>query len=249
MSQASDEDRVGPRGESGNAGPLLKQRSNLALLAREEIQRRISDGDLKEGDRINIDKLAREFGTSQIPVREALAGLLTQRAVTFEPYKGYRVAPGPHVDELRSMFEARLVLEVGALEISGPKITPEVISHLRYINAQIDLNRHDHLKSSSHRIIVLNEQFHRRILEASGNAIIVKAYEDVGYHQRIGLALKAYEIADIEQIVDEHNRIIAALTAGDFEATVKSLRQHITNGADRILTLSENEKLAAESTF
>src|SRR5438128_1842602 len=105
----------------------MLRRTSLVELAHDELHRRITNGTLAEGDRLVIDQLAREFGTSLIPVREALARLRAERLVTFEPNKGYRVAPAPDAVEIERLFESRIILEIGALERGIARVTPAVM--------------------------------------------------------------------------------------------------------------------------
>jgi DNA-binding GntR family transcriptional regulator len=58
----------------------------------EHIQSLIFDGTLKSGDRIDREQLAREVGTSQIPVREALLRLEAEGSIVIEPHRGAFVA-------------------------------------------------------------------------------------------------------------------------------------------------------------
>jgi DNA-binding GntR family transcriptional regulator len=58
----------------------------------EELRNAILDGRLKPGTPIRQETIAREFGTSRIPVREALRQLENEGLVTIVPYSGARVA-------------------------------------------------------------------------------------------------------------------------------------------------------------
>ncbi len=59
----------------------------------EHIQTLIFEGTLEPGSRIDREQLARDVGTSQIPVREALLRLEAEGAVVIEPHRGAFVAP------------------------------------------------------------------------------------------------------------------------------------------------------------
>jgi DNA-binding GntR family transcriptional regulator len=59
----------------------------------EHIQTLIFEGSLEPGSRIDREQLAKDVGTSQIPVREALLRLEAEGAVVIEPHRGAFVAP------------------------------------------------------------------------------------------------------------------------------------------------------------
>ena len=120
------------RAQTASARPLRP--SSLVDLAYEDLQLRIASGTLAEGERLVIDALARDYGTSQIPVREALVRLHAERFVTFEQNKGYRVAPKAGALEMRHLFEARMILEVGAVDRGLERVDTAVIDELSAIN-------------------------------------------------------------------------------------------------------------------
>src|ERR1700761_6965884 len=103
-----------------NGRPLT--RSSLVDQAYDDLFSRIADGALAPDERLVIDRLALDFGTSTIPVREALARLLSIQLVVFEPHRGYRVAPAPTAEQIRHFFEARLVFETGAIDVGIKKV-------------------------------------------------------------------------------------------------------------------------------
>lgn len=75
---------------------MPRQRTPSGEAISDYVQSLIFDGRLRPGDRIQRDRIARELGTSQLPVREALLRLEAQGAVVIEPHRGAFVA---HADE------------------------------------------------------------------------------------------------------------------------------------------------------
>ena len=74
----------------------------------------IVDGHVQPEDALSIDALAREFGVSTSPVREALARLESTGLIRRVAMRGYRVAPALQASELRELMDARLLIEPGA---------------------------------------------------------------------------------------------------------------------------------------
>lgn len=218
----------------GRKQPLAARRRSLVDLAHEELHKRITDGELAVGQRLVIDQLAGEFGTSLIPVREALARLNAERLVTFEANKGYRVAPAPDQMELRQMFDARLMLEIGSLERGIAALTPEFIAELEEINAQIPKSVHGTTYAGYAEFITLNARFHDAIINLSGNEFIIDAHRRLGYHQRITQALHGRGVPDLGKIVSEHKLIIAALKRRSIDDARLALRNHILGAAGRL---------------
>lgn len=217
---------------SAGGGPLRK--SNLVTLAHNEIHRRIMVGELREGEKIVLRELADDFGTSMIPLREALARLTAERLVTYEPNKGFRVAPAPDDEEIAYLFEARLVMELGALEIGMDAVTPEIVASLKEINDQIRSQNFGASFNDFKGFISDNARFHAILIGLTGNPLVIDAYQRLGYHERIPLTLHGRGVQDAERIISEHDRIIAALEAHSLDRARAALKAHILDAYERL---------------
>jgi DNA-binding GntR family transcriptional regulator len=224
-----------PVASKSKPASFMRSRS-LVDLAHEEIHKRITNGEIAQGERLVIDALAQEFGTSLIPVREALARLHAERLVSFEANKGYRVAAPPDELELRQLFSARLILEVGALETALPLINPQLIAELRDINAQMRAGTYGTNFEGYVQFVKLNAVFHEKVVGLSGNPFIIDSYRKLAYHERIMQALHGRGIPDISKLVAEHEAIIEALQDGAHEGAREAIRQHILDGGRRLIS-------------
>src|SRR5258708_3618056 len=88
-------------------------RSGLTGQAYEALKEQVLDQTIAPGSRINIDQLVTELGVSSSPIREALARLLSERLVTFEPYIGYSAAPIHDDAWFHDMMHFRMMLQGG----------------------------------------------------------------------------------------------------------------------------------------
>ena len=221
--------------------PAFIRSPSLVDLAHEEIHKRITNGEIKQGARLVIAALAQEFGTSLIPVREALARLHAERLVLFEANKGYRVAPPPDELELRHLFSARLILEVGALEVAISLVDVALISELREINRQMREGTYGKTFESYLAFVRLNAVFHEKVVGLSGNPFIIEAYRTLAYHQRIMQALHGRGVPDIGKLVAEHDAIIVALEHRHLDYARTAIRQHIVDGWQRLSAAEQPE--------
>lgn len=208
--------------------------ASLVEMAYSDLQLRIASGALGEGERLVIDAFAREYGTSQIPVREALVRLRAERFVTFEPNKGYRVAAKPGSSEMCHLFEARLILEIGAVDQGHANTDAPFLAELVRINeALAGIDPAQHIEEYR-RFIMTNERFHVLLIGLSRNPFVVDAYNRLGYHQRIIQTLYGKGVPDSARIVREHVEIIEALGAGDAALITAAMRRHIIGGYQRL---------------
>lgn len=96
----------------------------MAEYALEELREAIILGELSPGTPLRLDELARTLGMSISPIREAVRQLEALGLAKHVPHQGARVLPFD-VDELRDLFEVRLVIESLALRRAAMRLTPE----------------------------------------------------------------------------------------------------------------------------
>lgn len=90
------------------------QRANFVDQAYAAIKELIVSGELKLGDQLNIDALARRLAVSNSPIREALRRLEHERWVETIPFRGAFVRP-LDAAELAELYEMRQIIELAAL--------------------------------------------------------------------------------------------------------------------------------------
>ena len=156
--------------------PLLAV--SLVEMIAADLQTKIIDEEFRAGDRLVIDSIARLYNVSLVPVREALVRLHTQGLLTFVPNVGYRIAPALSAEDLDKLFEARVVIEAGALRSAVRLGTPPDVGHLRELNDRMARDRYETRNYASFRqFSELNDAFHRGLVMLSDNNFLVKAYD------------------------------------------------------------------------
>src|SRR6187551_1073568 len=94
------------------------------------LRERIASGEIERGSRLHQEDLAKEFGVSRTPIREALRRLAAEGLVDLFANRGARVATA-NAEQLRSSYETRLVVEPGAARIAAQRRLPEPIARMR----------------------------------------------------------------------------------------------------------------------
>ena len=129
----------------------------------ESCDRRLSKGKLKPGQKIVMADLAKAFGLSETPVREAIRRLESDGYVHFTPHMGAIVTK---IDEgeLVEMYLIRIALEALATRLASPHITDKDIDFLNKKNQEMEIaiqqEKYENLGS-------LNKNFHLRIYKAA----------------------------------------------------------------------------------
>jgi DNA-binding GntR family transcriptional regulator len=115
----------------------------LALLSQQVTQRiksLILAGDLAPGSRIRQEELALRFGTSRIPVREALRTLENEGLVTLKPNSGASVAK-VDLHECVEIYKIRERIEPLALAESVPNLNDAQLKGLEELVERMELAR------------------------------------------------------------------------------------------------------------
>ena len=79
--------------------------------------------EIKPGERLNIDSVARKLDVSQTPVREALARLESEELVVKQPLRGYAATQVLSVEQLDDLFQFRSIIEPWAASAAAAKIS------------------------------------------------------------------------------------------------------------------------------
>lgn len=129
----------------------------------EKLKEAILSGEMAPGERLVVDQLARELGTSPIPVREAIRRLEAEGWVENKPFVGARVAP-VRLEELEELFTIRLALEPILARTAVQAVADENIERLEQLVDEMDrcVEQNNAVQFSR-----LNYEFHRTLYELS----------------------------------------------------------------------------------
>ena len=102
-------------------GAEQEARVSAPNTVREGLRRAILAGEFAPGSQLRQDELAQRFGTSRIPVREALRQLEAEGLVSILPNRGATVS-SLSLDEVLELMEIRIALECRALRMAIPNM-------------------------------------------------------------------------------------------------------------------------------
>lgn len=196
--------------------------STTSLIV-ESLTRAIVEHKLQPGTKLAEQKLADHFGVSRTLVRQALFQLAQNRLVKMEPARGAFVAL-PTVDEAREVFQVRRILEAEMTRTFVRAVTPAKLKALREHMAQEQaaLDKRD-----ARRVELLGD-FHVRMAELSGNAVLAQILRDlVSRSSLISLMYQRDGAAAHSQ--EEHVELVRALAARDEERAVRLMDEHLRN--------------------
>ncbi len=201
----------------------------LADEVKDRILEGILSGHYPPDSRIVETQVARELGTSQAPVREALRGLEALGVVAITPFRGARVRH-PSRREIVEAYAVRSTLEALGAELAVPRMTGADVAELAgYLEAMRAAAR----EGDGHGVAEADARFHGRIVELAANGTLARVWHSLEPYSRTYLTL-ALPGADPQWSADLHAPILAALERRDAEAVVDALRRHFDEVSDNM---------------
>jgi len=215
---------------AGTAPFPAPHRRNLALEAVQSLREQIISGALAPGRALAEPTLARHFGVSRAPIREALIELEREGLVQFEKTGRTRVRTLSEAD-FREIMEARVALESMAASRAAQHWGPDDSAFLlENIAAQSQAPTLSELSR-------LDVELHAHIMERSGNQRLLRLWQSIRWQFEMCLALthrvqKALECAPRDIAVSSHRRLLQALASGKPEFAARTMASHIENSME-----------------
>jgi DNA-binding GntR family transcriptional regulator len=192
-----------------------------AQRAYAHIKERLLDGRFAGGTLLSENDLARRLGVSRTPVRHAFARLQAEGLLELYPKRGALVVP-VLPSEADDVLEVRLLLEPHCARCATAAGAP-LVSALREAIAD-----QEHTLSSGTGFPEADRRFHRALVAAAGNALLLRQYDLLrDRHQRIAATTVARDPSRVERFIAEHREIAGAIERGDAQAAAELMRAHL----------------------
>ncbi|MCI6152181.1 GntR family transcriptional regulator [Fusobacterium perfoetens] len=201
----------------------LKEKKTLSEKAYEKLKELIIDGTLEKGSKITETSIAKMFGISPTPIREAFRKLSAEGLIEVNSWKGV-IIKGIGKKDLLEIYECREALEGMAGYLASNNITDRDITELEEI-----IIESDNVKEIK-ELIKLNTQFHDKILEIANNERLKRLLSDL-----MGVILYDRDISNRyttrrEEILEEHKEILKYLKMRDAEKVSMLMKEHVRHG-------------------
>ncbi len=230
--------------QMSRGNPPLKP-TIVRTVLREEIKKRvvarILDCTYPPGSRIIESQLAREFGTSQAPVREALRDLEGMHLIASEPHKGARVRE-LNPERLTQIYPVRAALEELAGREAAIRMTDEVIAAL---DAELAAMRQAAEDNDVRAQMTHDTRFHEIIVETAGNTILLEMWHSLRVEFGTFLSIIKSDW-DLCMIAEMHAPLLHAMKLRDPNLAASQMRGHIEFFGSLVHKASEPQQGARE---
>jgi DNA-binding GntR family transcriptional regulator len=200
---------------------FMKTARTRQEAAVEALREAIVDGVHGPGQRLRQQALAREYGCSVIPIREALHQLAAEGFVVLDPQRGARVAAFDS-RTLEEIFEVRIALENIAVRRAAERMTPQAAEGTRRI-----LEKMERPHVSPAEWVQLDWEFHDSLCACAEQEYLRKTVSTLRRQMEPYLRLDLTKVGTIEFGRREHRRIFQACARQDPEAAGRHLEAHL----------------------
>jgi DNA-binding GntR family transcriptional regulator len=204
-------------------GPDAALLSNLAEGIYRSLVTSIVAGELPPGRKLDEHSVARQFGVSRTPVREALRELAARGLVEILPRKGGVVAL-PSQERLADLMEAESEIEALCCRLAAQRMNGIERGALQALHEEAAAVAEG---GTLEEYFALNHAFHEAICRATGNVTITEAI--AGLRLRLSPFRRPPAEKDRERMrrsQADHLAILAAIMESDAERAYAAMRTH-----------------------
>ena len=198
---------------------IVSKTKNVAVY--DKLRQSIIKGKLKPGQKVVMAELAKAFGLSETPVREAIRRLESEGYIDFTPHMGAIVTK---IDEgeLVEIYLIRIALEALATRLASPHITEKDIDFLNKKNREMEMA----IQQNKYEILAgINKLFHLRIYKAAPFPRLYKMICDLWDTFERWPSVFSYVPERAVAAVEEHKKIIQALRARDMDQADRLIKE------------------------
>jgi DNA-binding GntR family transcriptional regulator len=215
--------------EVAMSGSEALTRSVLADQVKERLLEAILDGTYPPDSRIVETAVAKELGTSQAPVREALRGLEALGIVEIMPFRGARVR---RLDaaELLEAYAVRSAIEVLGARLAMARITDDDVAALLAIGENM---RRAAGEGDGRALAMVDASLHEKLIQLSGNGTLLRVWRSLEPMSRTYITLVGPG-SDPHWTAALHDPMLAAIRDRDTEAVVAAVENHFDEVRERL---------------
>lgn len=212
----------------------MEKRAPTGVEVADWVRNRIRNGRFSPGQRLVEVDIIRQTGASRSKVREALQRLEGEGLVQIEEFRGASVK-STGLEEVAQIYRARIALEGICAADFARHASDQDKRQLCAVQDQLDQCVIDRAPDRFGR---LNLEWHRIIVQGSGNSVIAELLKRLNVPIHRLLFESFYDESRLRTANADHKKMVALLLAGDAEGAEAAMRGHIADGFD---TLSKIE--------
>lgn len=197
-----------------------------------ELRAAIIDGEFRPGEKLSEARLAKRFGVSRTPVREAFKELETEDLVTVERRRGTFVRQLSRA-EIMELYTVRTALEGMAARLCAERANPEILGSLQATLASL---QRDVEADDGDAFLMHDKTLHEQIFVGAGNAMLSQHYGLLSAHMQRELlgSMVTRRPGRLGRSNAEHALVVQAIADRDGASAELAMRAHVQHGREEL---------------
>ena len=204
------------------------------------LRERILSGALPPGTELRQERIAKKFGISRVPIREAMSRLQAEGLVELRPRRGFAVT-SLDLSQIVEIFELRMVIEEHALMTATVLRNERDIAETQAILAamnNLDRNHTNYLAQWAE----LNRQYHMRLIASAKRERLAKIASNLSDAVEPYVRIESHLTGEVEQAELQHLAIFEAFRQGDADRAGRLSRDHCVSTMYRLIKNIKNKR-------
>lgn len=212
--------------------------AQLSEIVATRLRERIVSGELKPGQFLRIDAIAKALGVSMTPVREGLLLLQSESFVRLLPRRGFVVNSFSKQD-LLDLFWAQATIGAELASRAARKMSSEEVDRLQHLHGAYEAA----VASNSPDRDKLGHEFHRAINLAAASPRLALMLGSLA--RQLPNRFYASIEGQLNSALDYHPLILKAIRLRDSEAAASLMHRHILGGGEHLVEMLERQGMWA----
>ena len=230
-----------------NQSPItsISERQTLSDQVFNELKEAIIKSDLAQGSKITEDEIAKQYGISRGPLREAIRRLEGLRLLVRKPHAGTRVVTLTH-SMMEEIYTVREALEGMSARLAATRMSDEEVDELHQL-----LEKHESTIDQSQGKEYFQREgdldFHFRIAQASNNQWLIDLLSSELYQLLRMCRHRSSQTPERPlRALQEHKQITEAIAQRDPELAELLMRRHISGAWKIVKDILDKESIEKE---
>jgi DNA-binding GntR family transcriptional regulator len=184
------------------------------------LMKRIIDGEIPLGEKIREAHLAKEFGVSQSPVREAITTLVAQGILEHQPNVGTHVKACTR-EETVEIYQVREAFEIFAASQSTQKIKASLVAMKNSYTGMLQAAQMKDIKT----FVTHDQAFHTALLQSTENILLTDLWTQQYTRSAVQTVISEYN-DDLKAVALMHYPMIEALEKQNSQELIAAIKVH-----------------------
>lgn len=206
-------------GAGRSAAPPMSRTEYVA----ERLKQDVASGEIRPGELIKQTVLAKRYGVSATPVREAMRLLAADGVLTYSPHKGASVRELTP-ETARDLYRLRAAVEREATVMAVERMTPAGLELIREKHTELEQAQRDGTASAA-ELSLMNRAFHFAIYGLT-SPLVVQHIELLWSRLTPSTTVWRNPTA-AHELEEDHDSILEAIVRNDAQAAGECMAQHI----------------------